>query len=702
MRQLSIDIETFSEVDLKKEGVHKYVEHPSFEILMLSYAFDDDSVTTIDLYANYNWPTEHAEFYWALEDPKVMKTAYNANFEILCLSKAFELNLDYSQWTCSMVLAAILGLPTGLFATGIALGLDSQKDLAGKELIKYFCSPCKPTKTNGMRTRNLPEHDRDKWNHFLEYNAGDVVQEMKVKQALSWYKISETEKRIWSLDAKINNLGVEVDPVLVRGALKIAAEYEKECMQQAVELTGLDNPKSVAQIKGWLENAIGEDIESLNKKSMPDVLAQVGNNEIASEVLRLRGELSKTSVKKFDAMLRCTCSDGRARGLLQYYGAARTGRWAGRLIQVQNLKRNSMKQLDLARELVKSGDLESIELLWQSPPDVLSQLVRTGFVAPKGKVFISSDFSAIEARITAWLAQEKWRLDVFNTHGKIYEASAAMMFNKKIDEIGKNSPERFAGKCAELALGFGGGPPALINIGALQMSFVQEAMTKGRDYWDRTAKNEKGWLVIPRERKNLVFESKQEYIDFCVERELSKIVTLWRNVNKKIFQYWYNTAGKVIEAIENPGIRVPDNFGMSYIVHHGRLWITLPSGRELCYIKPVLIPDPAREGKVIIQYQGVDQFTKKFMTQRTYGGKLVENIVQATARDVLAYAMLDLDKAGYKIVMHVHDEVILEVDEATAASDVLRINKIMAQGFSWTKGLPLGAESSVFKYYKKD
>lgn len=651
MRTLSIDLETYSSVDLKTAGVHKYVASPDFQILMIAYAFDDDPVQIIDIMSNKYWNLYHEEFYYAIEDPDIIKTAYNATFEILCLNKGLGLNLDYAQWDCTMVRAAMLGLPTGLFATGIAIGLDTTKDINGKELIKIFCIPDKKT---GYRILHVDQPE--KWFHFLEYCKGDVIQERKIKERLNWFKIPEDEKRIWKLDAKINEAGIEVDPVLVKNAIAIAAEYENKCMAQAIELTALVNPKSTTQVKKWLSVAIGQEIESLNKKAMPEVLAACIGQEIVLEVLHLRGELSKTSVKKYDAMLRCIGSDNRARGLLQYYGAARTARWAGRLIQVQNLKRNSMEQLDLARNLVKAGDLEAIELLWLSPPEVLSQLVRTAFVAPKGKVFISSDFSAIEARITAWLAREQWRIDVFNSHGKIYEASAAMMFKIPIEEVTKNSPARYKAKCAELALGFGGGPPALINIGALGMGMI--------------------------------------------ESELPDIVRKWRNVNKKIFTYWYDTYDKAVEAIENPGQRVPDLFGISYIVQDKRLWITLPSGRQLVYLNPKMVP--GKFDRMQIGYMGVDQFTKKFTQQMTYGGKLVENIVQATARDVLAYAMLDLDKAGYKIVCHVHDEVIMEVDENKVASATLDINRIMSQGFSWSKGLPLGADSSVFKYYKKD
>lgn len=653
MQTLSIDIETYSSVDLKTAGVHKYIQDKDFKILMIAYAFDDGPVQSIDCcnYPDWDWLMEHEEFMWALEDPNILKTAYNATFEILCLQQEFNLRLDYSQWHCTMTQAMMLGLPSGLFATGIALGLDTTKDVAGKLLIKTFCMPDK----NGKRT--YPKDQPEKWQHFLEYNKGDVVQERKIKEKLNWFKIPEDEKLLWKLDAKINAAGIEIDPVFVNSAIKIAAEYELKCMARAIELTGLDNPKSAAQLKKWLAEAIGQEIVSLNKKAMPEILA-MSDDEVIQEVLHLRTELSKTSIKKYDAMLRCIGNDNRARGLLQYYGAARTGRWAGRLIQVQNLVRNGMEQLDLARTLVRTGELEDIEMLWKSPPFVLSQLTRTAFVAPKGKVLISSDFSAVEARITAWLAQEKWRLDVFNTHGKIYEASAAMMFKMPIEEVTKNSPARFKAKCAELALGFCGGPVALINIGALEMGMVED--------------------------------------------ELPDIVRLWRKVNYRIYKYWDYIHTKALQAIEEPGVRIPGNFGLSFIVNDKKLWITLPSGRQLIYLNPKQITNARRKDKLSITYDGVDQFTKKFVTLITYGGKLLENIVQATARDLLAYAMLDLDKAGYKIVMHVHDEVILEVDEDTAEAEMKKINKIMTQARPWTKGLPIGADSTTFKYYKKE
>lgn len=703
MRELSTDIETFSSVDLNTAGVYKYVASPDFDILMISYAFDDEPIKLIDLTSQSFEDAfmDHEEYFWALEDPTIVKTAYNATFEILCLSKRFGLKLDYNQWVCTMVKASLVGLPTGLFATGIALGLETTKDVSGKELIKFFCMPCKPTKTNGMRTRNLPHHAPDKWLHFCEYCKGDTHQERLIKDKLKWYNISEDERLIWKLDAKINETGVELDPVLIAGALKIAAEYEEKCMAKAIELTGLANPKSPAQIKAWLSSAIGEEIESLNKKSMPDVLKQIGDDNLANEVLKLRGELSKTSVKKYDAMLRCIMDDLRARGLLQYNGASRTKRWAGRLIQVQNLKRNTMDQLDLARELTKQGDYEGLEMIWDSPPDVLSQLIRTAFVAPKGKVLASADFSAIEARITAWLAGEKWRLDVFSTHGKIYEASASTMFKVPLDTIvkgGSNYHLRQNGKVSELALGFGGGPDALIKMGALDMDFMKVFIKKVKTKWI-----EVGPYVILEQNMgpDIVLATEQEFVDYYVYKELAKLVKMWRNASPSIVKYWKTINECAIEAIQNPGMKIDCGHGISYQVKDKRLWCILPSGGHLVYLAPKLIPGKF-EGSVQIAYSGVDQFTKKFTTQTTYGGKLVENIVQATARDLLAYAMLDLDRAGFKIVMHVHDEVVIELDEATVASDVLRINQIMAKGFPWSKGLPLGAETTISKYYKKE
>lgn len=699
MRELSTDIETFSSVDLKTAGVHKYVASPDFQILMISYAFDDGPIRFIDL-ATQSFEDafmDHEEYFWALEDPFVTKTAYNATFEILCLSKAFHLKLDYSQWVCTMVKASLLGLPTGLFATGIALGLPTTKDTAGKDLIKMFCMPNKQGK------RTMPHEQPEKWEHFCNYCVGDTHQERLIKLALGSYKMSDDEKRIWKLDAKINEAGVQLDPELIAGAINIAAMYEAKCMTRAIELTGLKNPKSAAQIKKWLEEALGEEVESLNKKSMPKVLA-MSDDAAVQEVLKLRGELSKTSVKKYDAMLRCIGDDLRARGLHQYNGASRTKRWAGRLIQVQNLRRNSMDQLDLARELTKHGDYEGLEMLWDSPPDVLSQLIRTAFVAPEGKVLASADFSSIEARITAWLAGEKWRLDVFNTHGKIYEASASQMFKVPLDSIIKGQPNyklRQNGKVAELALGFGGGPNALINMGALDMDFMKEFIKKLQVQWNKDVDSDTGYLVIGQGEDAVVFTCFDEYRDYWVMKELAKLVKMWRNASPAIVKYWARINEAAIEAIQNPGTLVKLSQGISFQVKDKRLWITLPSGGHLVYLAPKLIPGKF-DGTVQIAYSGVDQFTKKFTTQTTYGGKLVENIVQATARDVLAYSMLDLDKAGFKIILHVHDEVVMEIDESHAASDVLRINKIMSKGQTWTTGLPLGAETTISKYYKKD
>lgn len=697
MKTLSIDLETYSSVDLKTAGVHKYVASPDFEILMMAFAFDDESERVIDFTQRDSWPLDQEDVFWALENSQIIKTAYNANFEILCLNKYFNLNLDYSQWDCTMVRATLLGLPAGLFATGIALGLETTKDTAGKDLIKTFCIPDKQGK------RTMPEDETEKWQHFLEYCKGDVRQERLIKDRLDFYKVSDDEKRIWKLDAKINETGVQLDPKLIQGAMAIAHEYEQKCKARAIELTGVKNPKSAAQIKTWLESAIGEEIESLNKKAMPKVLA-LSDDSVVQEVLKLRGELSKTSVKKYDAMLRCIGDDLRARGLHQYNGASRTKRWAGRLIQVQNLRRNSMDQLDLARELTKHGDYEGLEMLWDSPPDVLSQLIRTAFVAPEGKVLASADFSSIEARITAWLAGEKWRLDVFATHGKIYEASASQMFKVPLDTIIKGHPNyklRQNGKVSELALGFGGGPNALINMGALDMDFMKEFIRRLKIQWDKDVDNVLGWLVIGQGEETVIFHGFDEYRDYWIMKELAKLVKMWRNASPAIVKLWSTINEAAIDAIQNPGTIVKLSHGISFQVKDKRLWLTLPSGGHLVYLAPKLIPGKF-DNTVQIAYSGVDQFTKKFTTQTTYGGKLVENIVQAIARDVLAYAMLDLDKAGYKIVIHVHDEVVMELDENKAASSVLNINRIMAKGQSWTTGLPLGAETTISKYYKKD
>lgn len=664
LRELSIDIETFSSENIKS-GIHKYVSAPDFEIILFAWAFDNDPIQVVE--STLLLPEEVIS---ALTDKSIRKTAWNAIFEMLCIQKDTGIILDPHQWYCSMTQAMMLGLPASLDAAGRALNLDTTKDLAGKALIKYFCMPCKPTKTNGGRVRNYPQDSADKWYEFKKYNKIDVAQERKIKNKLSFFTPTSTERDVWALDYKINNKGILIDTKMANSALELASIHNSGIAKQIMDITKVDNPKSVSQLKGWLEDSIDEPIESLNKKILPklkDQALNLNNNE-AHQVLKLREELSKTSIKKYDAMLRVINEDGTVKGIAQYYGAARTGRWAGRLIQPQNLPRQSedifgkkLHLLDNARNLVINKDYDSINMGWPSVSDVLSQLIRTAIISRPGKSFAVSDFSAIEARVIAWLAGEKWRLDVFSTHGKIYEASAAMMFNVPIESVTKGSDIRFKGKCAELSLGFGGGPNALIRMGALEMGMTEE--------------------------------------------ELPKIVRLWRNVNRKISGYWDKMYECAVEAILNPGheiIHKQNNVSVSFKVAHNILWIKLPGGRHLTYYDPKL-QEEGNFGKTYhITYLGVDQYTKRWERIRTYGGKITENIVQAIARDLLAESMLRLDRRRADILFHVHDEIIIEVKDESAASAVLTINKIMSMQPSWAKGLPLGAESFVTKYYKKD
>lgn len=654
---LAIDIETYSSVDLAKSGVYKYVESPDFTVLMLSYSFNGGEVVTVDFSATHLsymvgvFDLLNDDFLEILQSPTLIKTAWNANFERTCLSKFFGIELPPEQWECTMVKAAMLGLPLSLDACSKVLKLDEKKDSAGKALIRYFSMPCEATKTNGGRTRNLPEHDADKWSAYLSYNAQDVRTELAIRERISFFNIPAKEKLLWNLDQRMNDRGVLLDRHLIENAISIDAINKERLMKEAIELTGLPNPNSVSQLKEWLTDDTTTEPIRLTKEGIPLLLLNT-KNPVITRILTIRQELSKTSVKKYTAMLNGVCADGRLRGLLQFYGANRTGRWAGRLVQVQNLPRNEMSDLDLARECVLDNDVEMIEILFGNVPDTLSQLIRTAFIAPDGYTFVPSDFSAIEARVIAWLAGEKWRLDVFNTHGKIYEASASQMFKVPIAEISKGSPLRQKGKVSELALGYQGGPNALITMGALSMGVLEE--------------------------------------------ELPKLVKMWRNANPAIVKLWYAVNDAAIEAVQYNSV-VPFKFGMQFYVKHDILFIKLPSGRELAYQSP-----RSKDGQfgLCLTYEGMDHTTKQWKRQDTYGGKLVENIVQAIARDCLAEKMLALDANDYSIAMHIHDEAVIEHSEN--AVDLDAINKIMSEPISWAKGLPLNADSYTTKYYKKD
>ncbi|MBS1776016.1 MAG: hypothetical protein JSS64_07020 [Bacteroidetes bacterium] len=649
MNTLSIDIETYSSVDLKSAGVYKYAQAPDFEILLFAYAFDKQPVEIIDL---AQWEDLPDNVLNALTDPAVLKTAHNASFERTCIANHFNLELDPSQWECTMVKASMLGLPLSLDAVAKALKLEQEKSTTGKALIRYFSIPCKPTKANGQRTRNYPEHDAEKWEQFKAYCIQDVEVERGIRESISWFSIPASEKQLWTLDQQINDTGILLDPVFIRHAIHIDRSYRNRLTEEAVQLTGLNNPNSVSQLKEWVNAETDNEVEKLTKEAVPELLKTVENTTVR-RVLELRQLMSRSSVKKYNAMTAAICDDSRVRGLLQFYGANRTGRWAGRLVQVQNLPRNELKDLDLARKLVKEGDSELLEILFGNVPDTLSQLIRTAFIAPEAHRFIVADFSAIEARVIAWLAGERWRMEVFKTHGKIYEASASQMFKVPIEQITKGSDLRQKGKVSELALGYQGGPAALITMGALKMGIPEE--------------------------------------------ELPKLVKMWRNANKAIVNYWYEVERAAIEAVER-GQKVTIKHGISFFVEKNILFIELPSGRRLAYLYPRLKPN--KFGGVSLAYTGMNQTSKQFGFQDTYGGKLVENIVQAVARDCLAVALLRISGAGYKIVMHVHDEIVCEVPNGFGSCE--EINKIMSEPIDWAKGLPLTAESYETEYYKKD
>lgn len=644
---LSVDIETYSSIELKTHGVYKYVEAPDFEILLFSYTLNDEPVQTIDL-TKEKLPQFIID---ALLDPAIMKTAYNANFERTCLSKYLNAHFPISQWRCSSVHALYLGLPGWLGGVVSALNLKQQKDAAGKNLINYFSKPCKPTKANGGRTRNLPEHDPEKWAQYIKYNQQDVEVERAVRKVLEKYPMPESEWKLWYIDQEITDRGVQIDPILVDHAIKCSEKHKEKLEAEAVKLTGLENPNSVSQLKDWFLKAEGLEIESLNKKAIPALISEV-ESTTAERVLELRQELSKTSIRKYQAMERVACQDGRARGLMQFYGANRTGRWAGRLIQVQNLPKNSLADLDLARKLLRTGDYETLELLFDSVPDTLSQLIRTAIVPAKGHRFIVADFSAIEARVIAWMAGEKWRMDVFNSHGKVYEMSAAQMFRVPLETIDRGNPLRQKGKIAELACGYGGAVGALKAMGALEMGLEED--------------------------------------------ELPGLVKTWRAANPNITKFWWDVEAAAHAAVKGGKITTMQ-YGLTFSYESGCLFITLPSGRRLAYPRPRIELD-TRFNKPVLTYEGIEQ--KLWKRLKTYGPKLVENIVQAVSRDCLAVAIERLHEAGYGIVFHVHDEVIAEMPNRSGS--VEKMCEIMGRPIDWAPGLPLRADGFECAYYQKD
>lgn len=641
---LEMDIETFSDVDLIKCGVYAYADSPAFEVLLFAYSFDGGETRVIDLAQGEELPGEVAE---AVFDGSVVKTAFNANFERTCLSKYFGRYLPPESWHCSAVQAAVLALPRSLEDVGAVLGLDERKMKEGKELIRYFCVPCKPTKANGGRRRNLPCHAPEKWELFKAYCMRDVDVEKAIRGKLCKFPIPEGEMELYRLDQRINDRGVPVDMGLVRQAVKCERLHKEVVTKRAYELTGLENPNSVAQLKGWLgEN--GVEAESLSKKAVTEMIGE-SDGEV-EELLRLRLLMAKTSVKKYEAMERSVCSDGRVHGLLQFYGANRTGRWAGRLVQVQNLPQNHIEDLELARRLVREGRFEDVEMLYDSTPKVLSELIRTAFVPEPGCRFVVADFSAIEARVLAWLAGERWRLEVFSSHGKIYEASASAMFHVPIEEVTKGSSLRQKGKIAELGLGYGGAAGALVSMGALDMGLSED--------------------------------------------DLPPLVAAWRRANPHIAQFWWDVDKAAVEAVTKRAKTRAGRIGFEY--RSGILFVMLPSGRKLAYVKPRMAVNKfGREG---LTYEGILE-NKKWGRIETYGPKLVENIVQGTARDLLAEAMLRVERKGYPIVMHCHDEIIAEVPEGMGS--VEEMCEVMAVRPSWAEGLPLRADGYECPFYQK-
>lgn len=650
MRTLSIDIETYSSVSLPKCGVYAYSESPDFEILLFGYAFDDEPVQVIDLTVCGGLPEEILD---ALQDAETIKSAHNANFERTCLRAYTGLEMPPEQWQCTAVLARELGLPSSLADVGKVIGLpeDKQKLKTGEALIKYFSIPCAPTKVNGNRTRNLPEHAPDKWAMYIEYNQRDVETEREIRKKLSRFRVLETESALWAVDQRINDRGVGVDVTFAKRAIEIDKIIKSNLFEQAQALTGLENPKSAAQLKKWIEETAGVEVASLNKKEIASVRTAADSTEV-DQMLDIRAGLSKTSTEKYGAMVRTVCEDGRIRGLTLFYGASRTGRWAGRLVQMQNLPQNKMpeRDLDIARQLVKAGDLETLEMLYDDISGTLSQLIRTAFIPQKGCKFIVADFSAIEARVIAWLAGEQWRLDVFNTHGKIYEASAEQMFHLPPGSVKKGDPMRQKGKIAELALGYGGSVGALKSMGALSMGLS--------------------------------------------ESELKPLVYSWRAANKNITKFWWDVdaAAKTTINTHTPSYLPHD---IAFTKKGSLLRLRLPSGRELSYVKPMVINDD-------ITYEGTVQKTNRWGRIESYGPKLVENIVQAVARDCLAVTMMKAEAMGYPVVFHVHDELICEVPEEKAEQALNDILRIMAEPIPWAPGLPLKGDGYQCEYYRKD
>ena len=649
MKKLSCDIETFSDVDLIRCGVYKYADSPDFEMLLFAYAADDGDVHIIDIAGGEELPEEIIQ---VIKSDTVVKTAYNAQFERVCLSRYLKLPdgeyLNPQSWYCTAVQAAELALPLSLADVGSVLGLERQKMTEGKELIKYFCVPCKPTKSNGNCTRNRPCHDINKWETFKKYCMRDVDVERQIADKLKMYPISDEEHRLYVLDQIINDRGVLVDSELAEQAVKLNSIQTAVAVEQAYMITGLENPNSVTQLKQWLKEK-GVEIESLSKKSVKSLADETDGD--VSEMLKLRLLMAKTSVKKYEAVIRSVCSDNRVHGMMRFCGANRTGRWSGNILQPQNLPQNHLPDLTLARDIVKDGDFEMLDMMFGNVPNVLSELIRTVLIPKPNHRFIVADFSAIEARVLAWIAGEQWRIDTFKNGGDIYCASASKMFKVPVEKHGVNGELRQKGKISELACGYGGSVGALKNMGAVEMG-VQE-------------------------------------------NELQGLINDWRNANPHIVRFWYEVGNAAMKAIKEKTTVPLGKLVFAY--ERGILFIRLPSGRRLSYIKPRIGTN--RFGGDSITYMGINS-AKKWDRLETFGGKLTENIVQGTARDLLANALINAANAGYDTVFHVHDEIICEVPNGYGSVDELC--RLMCIKTDWADGLPLNADGFECEYYKKE
>lgn len=646
MKSLSIDIETFSSIDLSKSGVYRYVESSDFEILLFAYSIDGSTPKVVDLASSETIP---AEIISALKDPKVFKWAFNAQFERICLSSWLGLPvgqyLNPQSWRCTMIWSAYMGLPLSLEGSGAVLGLEKQKLKEGKDLIRYFCKPCNPTASNGKRTRNLPIHSEDKWSAFKSYNIRDVETEIAIQEKLAKFTVPEEIWDEYHLDQEINDRGVALDMTLVHQAIDIDSKSKFELTEKMREATNLDNPNSVMQMKQWLSNQ-GLETDTLGKKTVVELLKTAPDD--LKEVLQLRQSLSKSSIKKYTSMKNAVCTDGRARGMFQFYGANRTGRWSGRNIQLQNLPQNHMPDLKEARQLVRDGDLLALEMLYDSIPDVLSELIRTAFIPKDGCKLIVADFSAIEARVIAWLAGEKWRQTVFESGKDIYCASASKMFKVPVEKHGVNSHLRQKGKIAELALGYGGSVGALKAMGAIEMGLEED--------------------------------------------ELMPLVQAWRFSNPNIVKLWWDVDCAAKKAVKEKTLT--ETHSIRFIYQSGMLFIVLPSGRLLAYVKPRIGIN--QFGSECVTYEGVSS-TKRWDRIDSYGPKFVENIVQAISRDLLCHAMKAL--RDYPIIMHIHDEIVIEADMETSVQSIC---DLMSQTPAWANGLLMKAEGSQFSFYQKD